>query len=139
MAATWTVYALLKSSSGDGKEWKVQINEEGQFRCNCPSYIFSKVMPKTCKHCRRCEQQRQVEAVQVVALSSPGLAEAERIFDAMCAAAHTKTRVNTKALLGPDAGRAMVTVLAEKLAAWVPSAAAPVAVEVGVRRITFDD
>jgi hypothetical protein len=143
----WTTYALLAPTKG-GKEWKVQINEAGQFRCNCPAYIFSGKggAVRTCKHCRRCEAQQQLEQPTVVAQApaiAPALAEAIKVFDAMCLAGTQAARVNVKTQLGSAAQAAMVKSLAEKLASWVPTVAPVVAaasvVNVGIRRITFDD
>jgi hypothetical protein len=143
----WTDYAILQASAG-GKQWKVQINGEGQFRCNCPAFIFCKGT-KTCKHCRRCEEQRQKEqtiatpiAQAVAQAKSLQRIEAEKVFDAMCAAASQKTYVNVKATIGATGGAAMVDVLMARLATWMPPAAASAVAEtavVGVRRITFDD
>ena len=56
----WTTYAILKASTG-GKEWTVQFSEDGRWRCSCPSFIFSKVKPRACKHTRHCEQQAEYD------------------------------------------------------------------------------
>ena len=150
MATTnWQTYALLSSSQG-GKEWRVQINPEGQFRCNCPSFIFCKGI-KACKHTRRCEQQRtQEQATVAVATKAlalpPHVTEAIKVVGSMLTAAKTKSGLNVKAFCGPAGEQAMVDVLAAKLAAWVPPAksvfatAAAAAVDgSGIRHITFDD
>jgi len=155
MAATtmvWTDYAILEPSKptydkhGKPVRWKVQRNEEGTWRCHCPAYIFSKGV-KTCKHIRRCiDQQVKEQAiatpVAVAPAKSPHRIEAEKVFDAMCAAATQKAHVNVKAQIGASGGAAMVDVLMARLATWMPPAAVTVTTEttvVGVRRITFDD
>ena len=147
--AAWTTYALLKSSQG-GKEWRVQINPDGQFRCNCPSFIFCKGT-KQCKHTRRCEQQRTQEQTAVAVAGKampvvvpPHVTEAVKIVGSMLTAAKTRSGLNVQAFCGPAGEQAMVDVLAAKLAAWVPPAKTTssfaAAVEGGgIRHITFDD
>lgn len=136
----WTDYAILTSSSGD-RTWKVQVNEENAFRCSCPSFIFSRVSPRSCKHTRKCEEQRIKE--QATALPSVGssqappryMAEASAIVGEMLVAL-PKAPVKVTA----PQQQAMVAVLMKKLAEFVPLppvVTAPVAV--GVRHITFDD
>lgn len=140
---TWGDFAILQSSSG-GKEWKVQINEEGTFRCNCPSFIFSGRggAIRSCKHCRRCKEDLVVEgtglgaarAVPVsAAMDHPFLVTAQQIYAAMLKAA--------VALSGSEARKRMVDELAAQLAVFNPAAMPVVAhtVSTGVRRITFDD
>lgn len=145
----WTTYAVLAPSKpqfnkkGEAVEWKVQTNDAGQWRCYCPSFIFSKLSPKTCKHIRRCQQELALEQgipVQpqpVAASKHPQWDSAYTICSAMLDQA--RLFVNDKQR------EQLVTVLAQKLAAFVPNkpigvrAATAQVVEVGVRRITFDD
>lgn len=153
---TWTDFAVLEPSTPqfkDGKkvEWKVQVNEEGQFRCSCPSYIFSKQTPKTCKHCKRCEQE-QLNGKQPVA-ATPGVQrpvvapcwdDANAMFAAMCdqASKHAKVRFNVRDQIGKEASKIMIDVLAARLQLFNPAKAvvvADAAPVLGVRRITFDD
>lgn len=155
----WTIYAELVSTKGD-KKWRVQINEHGQLRCNCPAYIFSKDRPKSCKHCRRCEEERALELqaavnaqpapIQISNLESelplppkPGRArqrvvapevakQAVDILDAVLIAGHLHISSFVQRA-------AMVDALAMKLASFIPVQATVEVVEVGIRRITFDD
>jgi hypothetical protein len=129
---TWTDYAILQASSG-GKEWKVQRNEEGAFRCSCPSFIFSKVSPKTCKHCRRCEQQLITDgkAVPVVPSEAREWGEATKTLEAMLFKAGLTITGSQK--------RTMTEVLAARLAVFEPKPTAVSTEVIGVRRITFDD
>lgn len=144
MAATqngWTDYAILQASTGNGKQWKVQLNVEGLFRCNCPSFIFSKMSPKTCKHCKRCEEQRLAEqflqtkskpAVSTRPAIAPYWDEAMGFLDKMLTQASASVTAAQK--------KVMCDVLATKLALFKPMAAAVELTEaVGIRRITFDD
>jgi len=133
--AGWTDYAILQASSGNGKQWKVQVNVEGLFRCNCPSFIFSKMSPKTCKHCKRCEEQRLTET-KVKPVARPAIApywdEAMGFLDKMLTQASASVTAAQK--------KVMCDVLATKLALFRPMAAAVEVTEVvGIRRITFDD
>lgn len=144
----WTTYAVLAPSKpqfnkkGEPVEWKVQTNAAGQWRCYCPSFIFSKLSPKTCKHIRRCQQELATEQgipvpVQpIAAYKHPQWDSAYTI----CAAMLDQARL----FVNDKQREQLVTVLAQKLAAFVPhkpvaTAAKPQLVEVGVRRITFDD
>lgn len=147
---TWTDHTIFESSKPNPKTgkidiWKVQINELGQFRCSCPSFIYSRVSPRTCKHARRCEVDAAVVAKPVAPVVAPEQAphfkEAVSIFDAMCAQAATKVRFNVKNQIGLDGVKVMVDVLAAKLAVFVPPPPKPATVGIitGVRRITFDD
>ena len=149
---TWSHFADLVSTDGS-KTWKVQRNELGQFRCSCPSFIFSKLSPKSCKHCRKCEETLAEEQMkkgpaatpQAVAAQKPAVAPhwdtALTMFDAMCLEATKTVRFNVRNQIGLSACKVMVDVLAARLAVFVP----PVAVhdssidDGGVRRITFDD
>jgi hypothetical protein len=133
----WTDYALLTPTKG-GKPWKVQINAEGKFRCNCPSWIFCRGAVRTCKHIRRCEEQRATEGVAVpVARLDPWVEEATKATDVMMRAGR----------MFPDATQtaSMVEALAARLRTFnggamvAEVAARPAAVVVGVRMITFDD
>lgn len=132
---TWTDYAILQASAG-GKEWKVQLNEAGTFRCSCPSFIFSKVSPRSCKHCRRCEAQLVTDG-RIVVPSQPVVArelgEATKIFEVMLLKAGPIS-------IAASQKRTMIEVLAARLAVFEP-APMPVAsgIMTGVRRITFDD
>ena len=130
---TWADYAILQASSG-GKEWKVQRNEEGTFRCSCPSFIFSKVSPRTCKHCRRCETQLVAEGLVVPAAPSVARewSEASKILDAMLLKAGPVA-------LSSGQRKAMCDVLAARLAVFEPAPLVVAVGVVGVRRITFDD
>lgn len=129
---TWTDYAILQASSG-GKEWKVQRNEVGDFRCSCPSFIFSKVSPKTCKHCRRCQEQLIAEGK--VAPAQPSEArewgEATKTLEAMLFKAGLTITGAQK--------RTMTEVLAARLAVFEPKPVVAAVGAIGVRRITFDD
>jgi hypothetical protein len=156
----WYDFAVLEASkinpkTGKKAEWKVKINAEGEFSCNCPSWIFCKQKPKTCKHCRRASEQwvsegcPPVQGVPIkktsVPVVSPLLGDAQRMFDMMCAAAnqHPKVKLrNVADQIGTDAVQVMVETLASRLAVFNPAAIAPVAAAeevIGVRRITFDD
>jgi hypothetical protein len=154
----WTDYAILQPSSpqfnkrGEPVKWKVQINQHGQFRCGCPSFIFSKVLPRSCKHTRRCEQEQALgmkatpmptegpfaaksfTAQAAVAIENhPQYASAVTIASAMLDDARVK--------VSTDQMHKMCAVLALKLAAFVPAprpafVAAPTQV---TRLIVFDD
>lgn len=143
----WTDYAVLQPSvpqlnkHGEPVQWKVQVNQHGTFRCNCPAFIFSKA-PKSCKHVRVCEHEKQsgilpavpVQAVAKPTPQHPQWASAVGITKAMLDSSHVA--VSTAQM------HAMCEVLAAKLAAFVP-ARVPVKttshVDLGVRYITFDD
>lgn len=128
----WQDYAILQASSG-GKEWKVQRNEEGSFRCSCPSFVFSKVSPRACKHCRRCEQQliEEGKAVPVVASEAREWGEAEKTLTAMLFKAVLTITGHQK--------RTMTDVLAARLAVFEPKPVAVAVGAIGVRRIVFED
>ena len=151
----WLDHTILTSSKGD-KEWKVQTNQHGQFRCHCPSYIFSKLSPKSCKHIRHvmglnAALPKTVTVPQVTSIGAatgmsasvkhPQWDTALAMFDAMCSAASKVTGNNVRASLGLPAGKAMIDALAEKLQTFAPAPVPMQAVTVtaGVRRITFDD
>lgn len=58
---TWTPCASYVTTKDASKEWLVERNEIGEFRCHdrdnpkswCPAWIFSKEHPKSCKHIKR--------------------------------------------------------------------------------------
>jgi hypothetical protein len=145
---TWEPHLELESTKG-GKVWHIQKNEVGQFRCDCPSFIFSRVSPRACKHTRFAESETGGKATTSVAatVAQTGASsdafrqEALAIFGAMCAEATKATRSNIQQNMGVLAARTMVNTLAAKLAAYAPpSVAVEVSVTtVGVRRIVFDD
>jgi hypothetical protein len=150
----WTDYALLTPTKG-GKPWKVQINAEGRFRCSCPAFIFCKGAERSCKHCRRCQEERAKEVAQSKAGTWPMgaqqvappkpvnryLDEATKATNAMLTAARQFVNETQRA--------AMVDTLAARLRAWgggpMATDVAPMevvaaqAVVVGVRMITFED
>lgn len=39
----------IPSQSEAGKEYKVVLAENG-WHCTCPAFVFSKKLPRTCKH-----------------------------------------------------------------------------------------
>ncbi len=149
---TWTTHTILKpkkpqfKKDGTPVEWKVQINEMGNFRCSCPSYIFSKEKPKSCKHIARVEQEQLTPSVQQAkthkaATVSPNYVQAVSIFGSMCAAATAKVRFNVQSQIGLEAGKIMIEALVKHLDVFVPP---PVVSSTddehdGVRIITFDD
>jgi hypothetical protein len=153
---TWTTYAILEptkpqfNKKGEPVAWKVQRNGEGAWRCHCPSYIFSGKggAVRTCKHIRRCQQQQQVEQVAQTFTPVP-VAKAKPVYwdtaFSICADMLAKAQ-----LYANEAQRdRLVTVLAAKLATFAPVKPGTgtmttvkvtgQVVEVGVRRITFDD
>lgn len=148
---TWTAYAVLKPSQpsfnrhGEPVEWRIDRNELGDFRCSCPSFIFSREKPKTCKHVARILKNTAAEAtavpVQVKPEESPYFAHAEAIFDEMCKTASAKVRFNVKSHIGLDAGKSMVSTLMQRLELFKPPPKKVSTAEVhdGVRIITFDD
>lgn len=162
MAATWTDYAILEPSvpkldkKGQPVAWKVQINGDGKFRCSCPSYIFSKQSPKTCKHLKKVEEE-QLKELRTGVVNRPGVAapavpanyaEATAILLAMLAEAKVDVRPHLPLTVGSKgagfitkaAQDRMVGVLAQRLAIYVPPTPVPSQTEtIGVRRITFDD
>lgn len=87
---TWTTYALLRSSKDD-KTWRVQINSDGQFRCNCPKYIFSGKggAVRHCKHMTWAEADRAgkiaVPLPSGTADRNPMMATARGVVDQMIA------------------------------------------------------
>jgi hypothetical protein len=140
----WTDYAVLQPSvprfdkHGDPVRWKVQINQHGQFRCGCPSYIFSKA-PKGCKHTRVCDEQKSGTVLMPVQAAKPTpqhpqWASAVSITKEMIVGANVA--VSTQQM------HAMCEVLAAKLAAFTP-ARVPIKptshTDLGVRYITFND
>lgn len=152
----WTNFAVLVPTTpkmkkdGTPEEWKVQVNQEGVFRCSCPSYIFSRVMPRTCKHCRYCEEQRisggfkegpGMTGLAAQVQAAPLLADAQKIFAAMVAAAQVQAKWNVLTHIGKESCEAMTAALAAKLSTFNRPALPVVAAEVtmGIRRITFDD
>lgn len=56
----WVDYVHFNGKSDPSKLWTVQENDHtpGQFRCNCPSYIYAKTRPKACKHTAWAEADR---------------------------------------------------------------------------------
>lgn len=154
----WTLYAVLEPKvpkiGKDGRpvEWKVEMNEAGQFRCNCPSFIFCKAPVRTCKHCVWAQgdavtQGKLPTTAAEVAVTMALRIEATKIFDAMCAAgdkADTSpswSKVAAKKKLGVPSVEAMVNVLAERLAVFSPAVATvpTTPMVLGVRRIVFED
>lgn len=152
-AAGWADYAILQASTG-GREWKVQINADHVFRCNCPSFIFSGKggAVRTCKHCKRCEKQWIEDGGTLgVGITPAGTivpgggfdpvrTAARAMFEAMVVAGRAR---QTTMVIGSVASTAMIDVLMTELKVFNPAmASGPVVAEtvvVGVRRITFDD
>ena len=152
----WNDFAVLQPSTpqfnkrGEPVKWKVQINQNGQFRCGCPSFIFSKVLPRSCKHTRRCEQE---QAMGVKATPPPIEGPfAAPSFKAQAIEQHPQYAsavTITKAMLddarvqvSADQMHKMCAVLAQKLAAFVPTPK-PVHTQTTVTQVTrlivFDD
>lgn len=143
--AGWTDYAHLKASASD-KVWKVQTNAEGDFRCSCPSFIFSGRggAKRTCKHCAWAVDDRRqggtaTTASTVVqrgaAAAQPACwPEATTILDAMLSKAGIST-------LSAPVRRTMIEVLAARLASFMPpKPKAPESLTpTGVRLITWED
>lgn len=130
---TWTDYALLQSSKDPKKAWRVQVNEEGEFRCTCPAYIFSGKggKPRTCKHIRHV---KEVEGERWRLKAKPATwDQAAEILEEVLAAG---------LVFATDASKSKMTLtLATRLQDFVPPAG-PVEQELtagGLRLITFDD
>jgi hypothetical protein len=142
----WMDYAVLAPSipklnpkTGLPEEWKIQQDQHGKFRCSCKGFIFSRDVPKSCKHTRHIIATKgSVAGLNVVAETVPTyLATATEIVTAMMTAA--------KLAMSTAQHAAMAQVLCNRLSAFKPvsapltAAAAKVAGTNGVRRITFDD
>ena len=148
----WNDFAVLQPSTpqfnkrGEPVKWKVQINQHGQFRCGCPSFIFSKVQPRSCKHTRRCELEQgkpmgstalpvAQKAMTTQQTQHPQYASAVTICTAMLDDARVKVSETQM--------HAMCAVLAQKLAAFVPATHKPVHTQTTVTQVTrlivFDD
>lgn len=44
----------------DGPEYTVWLGSNGQQQCSCAAYEYSKTHPHNCKHCRLCQELREV-------------------------------------------------------------------------------
>jgi hypothetical protein len=153
MTMDWTTYAILTPSKpaynkkGDPVEWKVQTNAAGQWRCYCPSYIFSGRggAVKTCKHIRYCQQELAKASGQPVLVPQPPVMPTTQHPQWASAVTITSAMVDqARVIITPAQMQQMVAVLAAKLAAFTPAPAqvpkrAPAATTHGVRYITFDD
>lgn len=148
----WKTYAILQPSKptfnkqGNPVEWKVQTNDAGQWRCYCPSFIFSGRggTVKTCKHIRHCQQELQQQMTTKVAVPQPiikAVPSKPPTWDSAYAIT-TAMIDHARLIVNATQREALVKVLAEKLTAFVPPptvrvTVAPVAM--GVRYITFDE
>lgn len=50
---------IVESESGNGT-YRVQLGDQGEVHCNCKSFEFS-AWPKTCKHIRKIQAERQLD------------------------------------------------------------------------------
>lgn len=141
----WTDYAHLKASVSD-KVWKVQTNAEGDFRCSCPSFIFSGRggAKRTCKHCAWAVEDRRQGGTATTASNvvQRGVAAAQP----SCWLEAVTIMTSMLAVAGPTlvpgpAREKMTRVLAENLASFMPpKLKAPESLTpTGVRLITWED
>lgn len=145
----WTDYAILQPSTpqfnkrGEPVKWKVQINQNGQFRCGCPSFIFGKVLPRSCKHTRRCEQEQALGGKPMTLPTEGPFAKVAPEQHPQYASAVTITKAmldDARVQVSTDQMHKMCAILAVKLAAFVPVPRPVQAHTAGATRfITFDD
>ena len=152
---SWTDYAFLKSSKDD-KTWKVQINSAGQFRCNCPKFIFSGKggAVRHCKHMTWAEADRagkiSVPLPSGTADRNPMMATARGVVDQMIVAGGIEKFFKSGGQTADTKLHAMALAVLPFLAAHGQASGATVvlqqhAAEVeamtpgGVRLITFDE
>lgn len=133
-AATWIDYALVNSSREPGTSWRVQVNDRGQWRCNCQSFIFSREKPRTCKHVRGCQTDRVGQSAAAIAtlpetpVRPDTLRRATLLVEEMLRAAMVTVQ--------PHKREMMALVAAQYLGGTAP--ADPVVVESWLRRITLE-
>ncbi len=154
---SWTDYVYLKSSKDD-KTWKVQINAEGAFRCNCPDFIFGYKRrgeaERNCKHQRWAQADRAgkiaVPLPSGTADRNPMMATARGVVDQMIAAGGLEKYFKSGGQIADAKLHAMALAVLPFLAAHGQASGATVvmqqhAAEVeatmpgGVRLITFDE
>jgi hypothetical protein len=149
------------TSAASGARYDIRRDSDGKVYCYnvteghlCKSWQFNRSMPKTCKHIVRYHTEMAkpgpTAVQQVVAAQQKAQTTVKAAAAIVSRATHwDSAAVMTSAML--DEARVyvnsvqrdqMIRVLAEKLAAFVPVVPVerfPVAVEHGVRLITFDD
>lgn len=55
MPIQWTEFARVSSRS-DGGVYRIDVNPDGEFRCTCKGFIYSKSKPRQCRHTLAAEQ-----------------------------------------------------------------------------------
>lgn len=80
----WTVAATARSSNGNDN-YLIEVNQRGEYRCQCESWKWSKQTPKHCKHIGWLEQELSDETTSTP--PEPPSVIAERFVDAMVKAA----------------------------------------------------
>jgi len=63
--------ATFVSKSGSHKLYSVKVDDEGNFSCNCPAWIFKKGRVRTCPHLRQIGRNPSIE-VKIVQTSVRG-------------------------------------------------------------------
>lgn len=150
---TWTECASYVTTKDPTKEWLVETNEFGDFRCRdrdnpkawCPAWIFSKTHPKTCKHIERFKTHPEDGVSGEKAADSFGLA-VRRAFIARFGGLvslpprYTLVKVEALPLEHRQEWKAFVDDLRLLMPRGVEVSTVPlVTPKLGVRRIVLDD
>lgn len=140
--ANWTPHTQATSKTDPSKSYRIDVNSQtGAFRCQCKGFIFSRTLPKDCKHIRAMKAQGAAAPLThapALTREQVALPMAQDWLSGLLAAGGM-----VQPLSGSLAHNRMAAFLAAKIAQYAPPAAIPVrsgeAPRAGLRHITFDD